>query len=104
MAEDIGPNRPLDEPRTLGDFGITQDRFNFIMAMVGKRLNAGRHTKAHIHFRAYPPAEFLSQPDLLKSQQIYEKLKDTVWWVNWYDGTFDQVRFIEFLAFIDQQI
>jgi len=93
-----GHEKPAEE------FGLTKDRVDYVLSLVGKKANAALSGKTGNHFRVYPPQEFLNNPDVVKGGDIYEALKDTVWWVRWYDDQYDQLSFIELLIFVNQII
>jgi len=83
---------------------IPPDRMNHVFSMVKKKADAALSGQAGVHFRVYPPPEYLQTPDMIEGAGVYPRLKETVWWVRWYDDAYDPLTFIEFLAFIDQII
>jgi hypothetical protein len=104
-----GESPPLNTSRdgndhAAGNYGVTDDRINYIFSLVKKKTDAGFSGKIGNHFRVYPPAEFLQDTTVLGETNIYEKLKDSVWWLRWYDDRYDQLRFMEFLIFVHQII
>lgn len=81
---------------------IEPERMRHIGSMVKKKANAALSARPGMHFRVYPPPEYLADPAVLNEPGVYARLKDTVWWVRWYDDQYDPLSFIEFLAFVDQ--
>ena len=86
------PDKPL----------LTQQRVDALLAAAKKKVDAALAHVPGMHFRVYPPQEFLDHPAVLEEAAIYAKLKSTSWWVKWHDGSEDQLLFLDFLAFIDQ--
>jgi hypothetical protein len=85
-------------------FGLTQERVDLVLALVKKKANAALSGTKGNHFWVYPPQIFLDRPSAISEPEAYERFKDTVWWVRWPDGQFNQLRFIELLIFVHQII
>jgi hypothetical protein len=92
------------EQQTPGQLRIESERMKHVFSMVKKKANAALSGQPGVHFRVYPPWEYLQRPEVIEGAGVYEQLKGTVWWVRWYDESYDQLTFIEFVAFIDQII
>jgi hypothetical protein len=103
-------DQSVDEPvanshgNSVGDYGLTEDRVRHILSMVKKKANIALSGRSGNHFRVHPPTEFLEHATITNESNIYDKMKETVWWVRWYDDQYDQLRFIEFLVFVHQVI
>jgi len=83
-------------------FNFTRERLQHVMALVGKKGKAAIERMPGLHFRVYPPTEFLARPGVLRGRDLFDKLADTDWSLRWYDGVLDRLRFGEFLGFVDQ--
>jgi len=94
ICNNISAGSDVMDDRSLDEFELTGERITYIYGLVRRAGKAGP-TKA---FKLFPPPEYLKH-DQLKDAGIYDRLKDTVWWIEWCaDGTFDQLRFIELLT------
>lgn len=85
-------------------FNFTRDRLQLVMDMVTKKGCAAIDQMPGVHFRVYPPPQFLERPGALRQVNIFDRLEDTSWCVRWYDNRCDRLSFGEFLGFIDQLV
>jgi hypothetical protein len=85
-------------------FNFTRERLQRVMGMVTKKGNAAVDRMAGVHFRVYPPREFLERPGVLRGRDVFDKLAGTVWCVRWYDGQCDRLDFGDLLGFVDQVV
>lgn len=85
------------------EYGLTKDRMTYILSLVKKKANAALNGRTGNHFLVYPPPEYLERPDL-SSPDVYQRFKNTVWWVRWYDDHYDQLSFFELVLFVFQII
>jgi hypothetical protein len=83
-------------------FNFTRERLQHVMGLVGKKGRAAIERMPGVHFRVYPPTEFLARPGVMRGRDVFDKLANTDWWLRWYDGMFDRLAFGEFLGFVDQ--
>jgi hypothetical protein len=85
-------------------FNFTPERLGVVMEMVKKKAAAAANGRPGVHFRVYPPPQFLELGGVLPDRDLFEPLADTTWWVRWYDEQYDRLSFGEFLAFLDQSV
>src|SRR5665213_1761166 len=81
---------------------IAPERMQLIGGMVKKLANHALSGASGSHFRAYPPSQVVNNPKILEESDLFTKLKETVWWVRWYDDRYDQLSFLEFIGFVYQ--
>lgn len=81
---------------------VSRERLQQVLNLVRKKLNASMGGVAGEHFKVYAPDKFRENPSSLAADNIFESLKETVWWLRWYDGQFDQLGFLEFLIFVHE--
>ena len=94
---------PWSEKRQDGlKFNFTRERLQRVMGMVAKKGSAAIGALPGVHFRVYPPREFLDRPGVLRGRDIFDKLSGTDWWIRWYDDRYDRLVFGDLLGFIDQ--
>jgi hypothetical protein len=100
------PNETQQAPHPMTDtYGLTQDRIEYVLSsLLKKKIDAATSGIRVNHFQVYPPVQYLADPSPLQEPYIYDRFKDSVWWLRWYDGQYDQLRFIELLIFADQII
>jgi hypothetical protein len=85
-------------------FTFTRERVELVTGMVRKKVAAALEPIEGVHFRVYPPPQFHEPRNLLRGDRLFDQLRDTTWWVRWYDGQLDRLSFGEFLAFVDQAV
>jgi hypothetical protein len=91
----VEPEKPL-----LFDF--TRERLGLVMEMVTKKANAAAERLPGLHFRVYPPRDYLARPNVISGRDVFRQLQHTQWLVFWHDGRRDRLGFGEFLGFLDQ--
>ena len=98
------PSPPPDEtaPRGGLKFNFTRERLQLVMEMVTKKGSAAIEHLPGVHFRVYPPREFVGRPGVLRGRNVFDTLRDSTWWVRWYDNRCDRLAFGELLGFLDQ--
>ena len=83
-------------------FDFTRERLGLVMEMVTKKANAAAERLPGVHFRVYPPRDYLARPNLISGRDVFRQLQHTQWMVRWHDGRWDRLNFGEFLGFLDQ--
>ncbi len=75
------------------------ERHKLVLEMVDKLLRSVISGLRRDHFRAYAPPEIRANPSI-PEKGILKQLRDTVWWIRWYDEKFDQLQFHELIIFL----
>ena len=75
---------------------LSRERVSLLSSLIYKCTSEGKE------FRLYPPDEVCQNPDVLKSEDILEKLDGTTWVIRYRDGTDEELTFAETLSFLHE--
>jgi hypothetical protein len=73
-------------------YQLTQERMNVITSLIWQVVKAKRG------FKIYPPWEVTSDPSILRSDEIMDRLADSKWWLRLADGREELLSLPELLA------
>jgi hypothetical protein len=99
---DTTPTRTASGAGATPKFDFSRERLQLVLRMAKKKADAAIAALPGVHFRVYPPLEFLDHPGVLTRGGVFDRLRDTTWRVRWHDGAQDELAFGEFLGFIHQ--
>lgn len=82
------------EPKS--EFELTKEEMDGVMELVHRRAT----TQAQNTFAVHPPQKLIDNPELIKSDNVIDELKDSVFSVVFQDGTAKMLSLPELMAFI----
>ena len=71
-------------------FTLPSNRLDDLFEHVAQLARGGKQGS----FRVYPPQLVIDDPDVLKADDVVDRLRDTTWHVRFYDGHLEQMTFV----------
>lgn len=75
---------------------LSRERVSLLSQLIYKCTSEGKE------FRLYPPDEVCQDPQVLKADEIIEKLDGTTWVIRYRDGTEEELSLAETLSFLHE--
>ena len=77
-------------------FHVPEDRIDTMFKLITRLARQGKGGS----YRVYPPQAVIDDPDVLKADDVVDRLRDTTWQVRFYDGRVERFNFVEMVTFL----
>jgi hypothetical protein len=83
-----------DDAEPVSEFELTKEEMDGIMELISKRATS----QAQNTFAVHPPKKLIDHPEISKSDNIIDQLKDSIFVVRFQDGTSKMLSLVELMV------